>query len=74
MTALVANAGGRVVDAIQVQSDGAIQADLSMHLIDTEWRGRGLGSPLLRDALDRAGGLQLDIRTRTEGYFERLGT
>jgi ribosomal protein S18 acetylase RimI-like enzyme len=70
---LVANAGGRVVGAIQVQSDGAIQAHVSMLLIDTEWRGRRLGWRLLRDALDRAGGLQLDIRTRTEGYYERLG-
>ena len=73
VTTLVANAGGRVVGAIQVQSDGAIQSHLSMLLIDPEWRGRHLGSRLLREALDRAGGLQLDIRTRTEGYYERLG-
>jgi ribosomal protein S18 acetylase RimI-like enzyme len=73
VTTLVANAGGRVVGAIQVQSDGVIQAHLSLLLIDPEWRGRSLGSRLLRDALERAGGLQLDIRTRTEGYYERLG-
>lgn len=73
VTTLVANAGGCVVGAIQVQSDGVIQAHLSMLLIDPEWRGRGLGSRLLRDALERAGGLHLDIRTRTEGYYERLG-
>ena len=72
-TTLVARAGERVVGAIQVQSDGVIQAHLSMLLIDPQWRGRGLGSQLLRDALDRAGGLQLDIRTRTEGYYERMG-
>jgi ribosomal protein S18 acetylase RimI-like enzyme len=73
VTTLVANAGGRVVGAIQVQSDGVIQAHVSMLLIDPEWRGRSLGSRLLRDGLDRAGGLQLDIRTRTEGYYERFG-
>ena len=73
VTTLVATAGGRVVGAIQVQSDGSIQAHVSMLLIDPGWRGRGLGARLLRDALDRAGGLQLDIRTRTEGYYERLG-
>ena len=73
VTTLVAIAGRQVVGAIQVQSDGAIQAHVSMLLIDPEWRGRRLGSRLLRDALDRAGGLQLDIRTRTEGYYERLG-
>jgi predicted N-acetyltransferase YhbS len=73
VTTLVAIADGRVVGAIQVQSDGVIQAHVSMLLIDRSWRGARLGSRLLRDGLDRAGGLQLDIRTRTEGYYERLG-
>lgn len=72
VTTLVAIAG-RVVGAIQVQSDGAIQAHVSMLLIDRDSRAAGLGSRLLRAALERAGGLQLDIRTRTEGYYERLG-
>jgi GNAT superfamily N-acetyltransferase len=44
-----------------------------MLLIDPNWRGVGLGFRLLREALERAGGLQLDIRTRTDGYYERLG-
>ena len=73
VTTLVAIVGGRVVGAIQVQSDGLIQAHVSMLLIDPNWRGVGLGSRLLREGLERAGGLQLDIRTRTEGYYERLG-
>jgi ribosomal protein S18 acetylase RimI-like enzyme len=73
VTALVALAEGRVVGAIQVQSDGVIQAHVSMLLIDPEWRGHRLGSRLLREALERAGGLRIDIRTRTEGYYERLG-
>jgi ribosomal protein S18 acetylase RimI-like enzyme len=73
VTTLVAIAGERVVGAIQVQSDGVIQAHVSMLLIDRDWRGRRLGSRLLREGLKRAGGLQLDIRTRTEGYYERLG-
>jgi ribosomal protein S18 acetylase RimI-like enzyme len=73
VTTLVAIAGGRVVGAIQVQSDGAIQAHVSMLLIDQGWRGRRLGSRLLREGLDRSGALRLDIRTRTEGYYERLG-
>jgi ribosomal protein S18 acetylase RimI-like enzyme len=73
VTTLVALADGRVVGAIQVQSDGVIQAHVSMLLIDREWRGRRLGSRLLREGLERAGGLWLDIRTRTEGYYERLG-
>jgi ribosomal protein S18 acetylase RimI-like enzyme len=73
VTTLVAIVGRRVVGAIQVQSDGVIQAHVSMLLIDRNWRGGRLGSKLLREGLQRAGGLQLDIRTRTEGYYERLG-
>jgi ribosomal protein S18 acetylase RimI-like enzyme len=63
----------QVAGAIQVQSDGLIQAHVSMLLIGQDWRGAGLGSTLLREGLERAGGLQLDVRTRTEGYYERLG-
>ena len=73
VTTLVAIDDGRVVGAIQVQSDGVIQAHVSMLLVDPNWRGRQLGFRLLREGFDRAGGLQLDIRTRTEGYYERFG-
>jgi ribosomal protein S18 acetylase RimI-like enzyme len=73
VTTLVALVAGRIVGAIQLQSDGVIQAHVSMLLIDRNSRGLRLGSRLLREGLQRAGGLQLDIRTRTEGYYERLG-
>ncbi len=73
VTTLVAIADGRVAGVIQVQSDGLIQAHVSMLLIGRNWRGLRLGPRLLREGLERAGGLQLDIRTRTEGYYERLG-
>lgn len=73
VTTLVAIVGGQVVGAIQVQSDGLIQAHVSMLLIAPNARDVGLGSRLLREGLHRAGGLQLDIRTRTEGFYERLG-
>ena len=73
VTTLVAIEDGRVVGAIQVQSDGVIQAHVSMLLVDPNWRGRQLGFRLLREGLERAGGLRLDIRTRTEGYYERFG-
>jgi ribosomal protein S18 acetylase RimI-like enzyme len=39
-----------------------------MLLIARNSRGVGLGSRLLRHGLERAGGLQLDVRTRTEGF------
>lgn len=73
VTTLIALDEERVVGAIQVQSDGVIQAHVSMLLIDPDCRGRGLGSRLLSQGLERAGGLKLDIRTRTDGYYERLG-
>jgi ribosomal protein S18 acetylase RimI-like enzyme len=73
VTTLVATVGGPVVGAVQVQSDGLIQAHISMLLIHEQWRGVGLGTRLLREGLERAGGLRLDIRTQTEGYYERLG-
>jgi len=73
VTTLVAIVGAEVAGAIQVQSDGVIQAHVSMLLIGRSARGLGLGSRLLSEGLRRAGGLQLDIRTRTEGYYERLG-
>jgi len=73
VTTLIAIIDGRVAGAIQVQSDGLIQAHVSMLLIDRHSRGVGLGSMLLREGLEHAGGLQLDVRTRTEGYYERLG-
>ena len=73
VTTLVAIVDRRVGGAIQVQSDGLIQAHVSMLVIGRQWRGIGLGSALLREALERAGGLHLDVRTRTEGYYERLG-
>ena len=73
VTTLVATVGGQVAGAIQIQSDGLIQAHVSMLLIDRNSRGAGLGSKLLRTGLERAGGVHMDIRTRTEGYYERLG-
>ncbi|HEX2127651.1 MAG TPA: GNAT family N-acetyltransferase [Solirubrobacterales bacterium] len=73
VTTLVALDGGQVVGAIQIQSDGVIQAHVSMLLVDPNRRATGVGSRLLREGLGRAGGLRLDIRTRTEGYYERLG-
>jgi predicted N-acetyltransferase YhbS len=72
-TTLVALDGSNVVAIIQVQSDGVIQAHVSAILVAEKWRAAGLGRRLLREGLDRAGGIQLDIRTRAESYYQRLG-
>jgi ribosomal protein S18 acetylase RimI-like enzyme/predicted enzyme related to lactoylglutathione lyase len=73
VTTLVAVEGESVAGAIQIQSDGVLQAHVSLLLIAPDGRGRGLGAALLREGLGRAGGDRLDIRTRTEGFYERLG-
>jgi hypothetical protein len=57
----VAIEGGWVLGAIQLRSDGVIQAHVSMRLIDPDWRGHHLA----------AGGF--DIRSRRAGYYERFG-
>jgi hypothetical protein len=73
VTTLVAMSDRELVGAIQLQSDGLIHAHLSLLLIAAGSRRGGLAAKLLRHGLKRAGGVQLDIRTRTEGYYERLG-
>jgi len=64
VTTLVATAGRQLLAPIQVQSDGLIQAHVSMLLIARNSRGLGLGSRLPRQGLGRAGGVRLDVRTR----------
>jgi GNAT superfamily N-acetyltransferase len=72
-TTLVALDGDTVAAVIQLQSDGEIQAHLSALLVGERWRGRGLGRGLLREALRRAGGLRLDILTRSGPYYLGMG-
>jgi ribosomal protein S18 acetylase RimI-like enzyme len=72
-TTLVALSDGEVVGAIQLQSDGEIQAHLSLLIVGEAARGQGIARRLLREALRRAGGMRMDILTRTVGFYERLG-
>src|ERR687888_1163271 len=72
-TTLVSLDGDRVAGLIQVQSDGEIQAHLSALLVGEEWRGRGVGRALLREALRQAGGMRLDLLTRNGSYYLALG-
>jgi ribosomal protein S18 acetylase RimI-like enzyme len=72
-TTLFAVNGDQVVALIQIQSDGEIQAHLSNLLVAEEWRGQGIGSALVREGLERAGGLRLDVMTRNGGYYRSLG-
>lgn len=72
-TALAAVDDGEVAGLVQIQSDGEIQAHLSLLLVGAQWRGRGLGRTLLRAALGRAGGMRLDLLTRAGDYYVALG-
>jgi predicted N-acetyltransferase YhbS len=72
-TTLVALSDEEVVGAVQLQSDGEIQAHLSLLIVGESARGQGIARRLLREALRRAGGMRIDILTHTEGFYERLG-
>jgi len=70
---LVAVDGGVVAGLVQLQSDGEIQAHLSALLVGEKWRGRGLARRLLREALQRAGGMRIDIISSATSFYRALG-
>ena len=72
-TTVVAIDGATVVGLVQLQSDGWIQAHLSALVVASDWRRRGLARALLREALGRAGGLRIDVLTRSERFYRGLG-
>jgi GNAT superfamily N-acetyltransferase len=72
-TTLVALEGATVVAVVQLQSDGEIQAHLSALLVARPWRRRGLGRELLREAVERAGGIRVDVLSRTGRFYASLG-
>ena len=72
-TTLVALADGVVAGFVQVQSDGEIQAHLSGLLVGERWRGRGISRTLLREGLERAGGMRMDVISRAESFYTHLG-
>jgi putative acetyltransferase len=52
---VVADAGGRVVGMLHIEVSRHGFGEVAM-LVDSGWRGRGVGSALLREAADRARG------------------
>jgi ribosomal protein S18 acetylase RimI-like enzyme len=72
-TTLLALDRGRVVALVQLQSDGEIQAHLSSLLIATPWRRHGLGRHLMHQALERSGGIRVDVLTQNRAFYESLG-
>jgi ribosomal protein S18 acetylase RimI-like enzyme len=70
---LVALENDAVVGVAQVQSDGEIQAHLSIIAVAREHRRRGLGRTLLREALRRSGGLRVDAISTDDDFYIGLG-
>jgi len=72
-TTLVALDRKKVVALVQLQSDGEIQAHLSALVVADGWRRRGIARRLLGEALHRAGGLRIDLITRSGRFYVGLG-
>ncbi len=72
VTTVVAVADGEVVGFAQTQSDGVLQAHLSLLAVDRRWRGRGIGRRLVQDAFDQSGAERMDLISTSgaEGFYE----
>ncbi len=58
---VVAVQNNRVVGFAQMQSDGLIQAHLTLIVVDRDLRRRGIGAQLVRAAFVRSGGQRVDL-------------
>jgi len=73
VTTMIADDGGRVIGFVQLQSDGAIQAHLSLIAVHPDFRRRGIARDLIAKALAKAGGLRIDLLTDSaEGFYDAL--
>jgi ribosomal protein S18 acetylase RimI-like enzyme len=68
VTTVVATAG-EVVGFAQLQSDGEIQAHLSLIAVVPAWRRQGIGGRLVAEALHRGGGLRVGLVTDSADAF-----
>ena len=68
---LVAVEGRDVVGFVQIQSDGVIQAHLSLIVVAPPRRRRGMGRRLIEEALGRAGAKRIDLlcTERADGFY-----
>lgn len=68
-TAVVAVDDDRVVGFAHMLSDGEIQAFLSNIAVASTHRRRGIARRLIAEALERAGGIRVDLITETADAF-----
>lgn len=73
-TALVALVDGRVVAVCQLQSDGHVQAHLTTLAVASDSRRQGIAQQLLREALQRAGGLRIDLVSYFDAFYEAVAS
>jgi ribosomal protein S18 acetylase RimI-like enzyme len=69
VTTVVAADGDRVAGFAQLQSDGEIQAHLSLIAVDPAYRRRNLAREMLRFGLVVAGGSRIDLITENAADF-----
>jgi len=73
VTTMVAIDSGRVIGFAQLQSDGQLQAHLSLIAVDNDYRGQGIARQLIGVALLQAGGQRVDLITDSaEGFYSKL--
>ncbi|MGB3478172.1 MAG: GNAT family N-acetyltransferase [bacterium] len=63
VTTMVAVDSNKIVGFVQMQSDGLIQAHLSLVLVDRDYRRQGIGTRLIKEAFTRSGGKRIDLTT-----------
>ena len=68
---VVAVEGGEVVGFAQMQSDGVLQAHLSLIAVARQWRRQGVGRRLVEEALRRGGGKRVDLLSEGGDDFYR---
>jgi len=70
----VVEVAGRVVGAVQIRQHRDGSRELASLVVDPAWRGRGLGSMMVRALLaQEPGPLYLICRTELEGFYQRFG-
>ena len=73
VTTVVSLDGDEVVGFAQMLSDGEIQAFLATIAVAGTHRRRGIARRLIAEALERVGGLRVDLITETaERFYESL--